>query len=110
LGYTVEYHRFPISDFGVPSFAKMNELLDMLDAALQSGHAVFVHCWAGVGRTGTVIGCYLVRHGMTGAQALARLVTLRSGLADASRRSPESEAQCQMVLDFPELTRRGHHV
>jgi hypothetical protein len=46
------------------------------------------------------VGCYLVRHGLTGAQALARLVTLRTGLPDAWRHSPESDAQCQMVLNF----------
>jgi len=25
---------------------------------------VYVHCWAGRGRTGTVVGCYLKRHGI----------------------------------------------
>ena len=62
----------------------MNAVLDMLDTALQAGQAVYLHCWAGIGRTGTVVGCYLVRHGLTGEQALARLVTLRAGLGDAA--------------------------
>jgi hypothetical protein len=100
LGYKVEYHRFPIPDYGVPSRARMNEVLEMLDAALETGQAVYLHCWGGIGRTGTVVGCYLVRHGLTGEQALARLVTLRAGLGDAWRRSPESDAQWQMVLNF----------
>ena len=100
LGYKVEYHRLPISDYGVPSRAQMNEVLDMLDTAMEAGQAVYVHCWAGIGRTGTVVGCYLVRHGLTGEQALARLVTLRAGLADAWQRSPESDDQWQMVLNF----------
>jgi hypothetical protein len=100
LGYKVEYHRFPIPDFGVPTPEKMNELLDMLDAALEAGQVVYVHCWGGVGRTGTVVGCYLVRRGLTGAQALARLVELRAGLAEGWRRSPESDAQWQMVMNF----------
>ena len=100
LEYKVEYHRFPIPDYGVPSRTKMNELLDMLDAAMEATQAVYVHCWGGIGRTGTVVGCYLVRHGLTGEQALARLVALRTGLADAWRRSPESDAQWQMVMNF----------
>ena len=58
------------------------------------------NCWGGVGRTGTVVGCYLARRGLTGAQALARLVELRSGLSDAWRRSPESDEQWQMVLEW----------
>lgn len=108
LGVQVEYHRFPIPDFGVPSPAKMTEALDMLDAALQVGQAAYVHCWGGIGRTGTVVGCYLVRHGLTGRHALARLVELRAGLADAWRRSPESDEQWQMVLDWenPRKTNR----
>ena len=100
FGYTVEYHRFPIHDFGVPTRAEMNGLLDMLDAALETGQAAYMHCWGGIGRTGTLVGCFLVRHGLTGEQALARLVELRSGLSDAWRRSPESDEQCQMVLEW----------
>jgi len=100
LGYQVEYHRFPIPDYGVPSPGKMAELLDMLDAALDAGQAAYVHCWGGIGRTGTVVGCFLVRHGLTGKQALAELARLRTGLADAWRRSPESDEQWQMVLDW----------
>jgi Dual specificity phosphatase, catalytic domain len=99
-GYTVEYHRFPIPDFGVPSREKMNEVLDMLDAALEAGQTVYVHCWAGIGRTGTVVGCYLVRHGLTGSQALLRLADLRGNLAGAWRRSPESAAQWEMIMHF----------
>jgi len=99
-GYKVEYHRFPIPDFDVPTREKMNEVLDMLDAALEAGQTVYVHCWAGIGRTGTVVGCYLVRHGLTGGQALARLADLRGGLPGAWRRSPESAAQWEMIMDF----------
>ena len=36
---------------------------------------VYVHCWGGIGRTGTVVGCWLVRHGMTGDEALAEFAS-----------------------------------
>jgi hypothetical protein len=100
LGYRIEYHQFPIPDYGAPSRAKMTDLLDMLDAALEAGRVAYVHCWGGIGRTGTVVGCFLVRHGLTGEQALVRLVELRAGLTDACRRSPESDEQWQMVLEW----------
>ena len=32
-----------------------------------------MHCWGGVGRTGTTVGCWLVRHGRSGTEALAEL-------------------------------------
>ena len=38
----------------------MREILDCLDDALRSGRKVYVHCRAGIGRTGTVVGCLLV--------------------------------------------------
>ncbi|MBA3406233.1 MAG: dual specificity protein phosphatase family protein [Gemmatimonadaceae bacterium] len=38
-----------------------------------SGHSIYVHCWGGVGRTGTVVGCYIVRHGRTGDDALGEV-------------------------------------
>ena len=100
LGCQVEYNRFPIPDYGVPSHAQMTGLISMLDAALQAGQVAYVHCWGGIGRTGTLVGCYLVQQGLTGKQALARLAELRAGLSSAWRRSPESNEQWQMVLEW----------
>jgi hypothetical protein len=73
--YDVEvvHHRFPIGDFGLPTPERMNSILDAIDASLQAGQKIYLHCWGGVGRTGTTVGCYLVRHGMTGADALTQL-------------------------------------
>jgi hypothetical protein len=44
-----------------------------------------------------VVGCYLVRHGLSGEAALARIARLREGTPDGGRRSPETDAQRQMV-------------
>jgi len=68
-----------------------------VDAAIQRGGAVYIHCWGGVGRTGMVVGCHLARHGLSGEQALERIVELRSGLAN---QSPETDAQCALVLGW----------
>ncbi len=64
---------FPTPDFSLPTRATMTAILDAIDAALGEDRRVYVHCWGGVGRTGTVVGCYLVRHGSTGEQALRQL-------------------------------------
>ena len=40
----------------------MLAVLDAIDIALCEGHGVYIHCWGGVGRTGTVVGCWLKRH------------------------------------------------
>ena len=44
-----------------------------VDDALGEGRTVYVHCWGGIGRTGTVVGCWLVRHGLTGRGALDQI-------------------------------------
>jgi protein-tyrosine phosphatase len=63
--------RMPIADFSAPSAERMRATLDQLDSEPEG--VVFVHCRGGCGRTGTVVACWLVRHGATPAAALARV-------------------------------------
>ena len=64
----------PITDMSVPRrAAEMAAILDAIDGALGQGRTVYVHCWGGIGRTGTVVGCWLVRHGLTGLGALDQI-------------------------------------
>ena len=54
---------FPIPDISIPADPnQMVAILDAIDTALCEGHGVYIHCWGGVGRTGTVVGCWLKRH------------------------------------------------
>lgn len=89
-------------DMTTPTESDMVQMLDTIDEALESGEVVYVHCLAGRGRTGTVVGCYLARHGMSGQEALDEIARLRKGMPDAFNRSPETHAQRQMVLNWPE--------
>lgn len=101
---TVIYRRLTIPDYSVPSVAQMAQTLDVIDAALAADHVIYVHCWGGIGRTGTVIGCYLVRHGYSGEAALAQLAHLWQEVAKRDRHphSPETPAQLQMVRTWHE--------
>jgi hypothetical protein len=94
----VTYRRMPIADMSAPTPAAMTCILDVLDAAIESSRIVYTHCYGGVGRTGTVVGCYLVRHGLPGQQAIQYIARLRQGTPDGWKRSPEMDVQRQLIL------------
>ena len=101
---TVAYDRMPIRDLGVPRSADLHTLLSRLKTNVAAGTPSFVHCWGGIGRTGTVIGCWLVEHdGMDGKTALQHIAKLRRGTPDGRRRSPETPEQSALVLGWAEI-------
>ena len=107
IGRDVGWVRRPVRDVSVPDKpGQMTAILDAIDAALGGGRTVYVHCWGGVGRTGTVIGCWLVRHGSTGEEALRQVDELWRSMAKAhpNRDSPETSEQEDYVRDWSETS------
>ena len=101
LDRTVMYRRWPIRDLDVPSREDLESILAFIHQRLQEGHAVYVHCFAGIGRTGTVVGCFLVRHNRLGGSAVLRqLAAMRRSLPNAFIRSPESDVQWDLVKSW----------
>jgi len=101
IGVEVNCKRHPIRDGEVPSTEMMIAILHDIDAAISQGRPVYVHCWGGVGRTGTVVGCYLARHGLaTGQDCLDRIRQLRRNDPTVHRSSPETEEQRQLLLSW----------
>jgi ADP-ribosyl-[dinitrogen reductase] hydrolase len=99
----VLYLRKPIPDHGVPkSPQEMQDILDALNAALADGRCVYLHCHAGIGRTGLVAGCWFACGGAGGDQALARLnERWRTSTRSSSWPSvPETPAQAAYVRDW----------
>ena len=97
----VEHCRMPIPDLAHRSRPRSTRMLDTIDTAIAAGRRVYVHCWGGIGRTGTIVGCYLVRHGQTGDQALAEIARLRQGTPDDYRVAPETHDQRERVRNWP---------
>ena len=84
-----------IRDFSIPSHEELIEILDEIDAELAAGGVVYVHCWAGCGRTGVVVGAAR-RHGATPQDALRRIADAR-GLG-----CPQTLEQRTFVQDWRE--------
>src|SRR5206468_8750155 len=84
-GVEIIHERLTIRDMGVCNKQHMSRVLDTIDGYLSAGRTVYVHCWGGVGRTGTVVGCWLVRHGKTGKEALDEVARLFATMSKAKR-------------------------
>jgi len=95
LPVSIDYLRKPIRDHDTPAApAQMAEILGCLQTALREGRRVYLHCRAGIGRTGMVAGCLLVEQGLSGDDALTELNRLwrqsaRSSLWPAVPETPE---------------------
>jgi ADP-ribosylglycohydrolase/protein-tyrosine phosphatase len=93
--------RAPVQDMDVPTSDVMRSVLDEIDLAITSGKCVYLHCWGGHGRTGTVVGCWLRRHGLETADGtLNRIKSLRT-VVGIQPPSPQTEAQRRMVKSWP---------
>ncbi len=103
LPESVRYVRKAITDHGVPRDAAcMGEILAALDELLAAGRRVYVHCRAGIGRTGTVVACHLIEQGLAPEAALARLneLWLGSDRSDTWPEVPETDAQRDFILAY----------
>lgn len=101
---SASHHRFAIRDHTTPSAETMTAILDTIDEAINNDGCVYVHCWGGVGRTGMVVGCHLVRRGYSNKEAIAQVNKLYKTrpLNPYYPHSPESFEQIEFVLNWRE--------
>lgn len=93
--FRMRVHHFHIPDMDIPSIATMDSIVDAIDTELKGGRRVVVHCGAGLGRTGTVLACYLVSRGKPTPEAISVVRGKRPG-------SIETADQERFVSDYEE--------
>jgi len=97
------YRNMPVVDMEVPSHEEMREILDFIDGAMLSSLPVYAHCLGGLGRTGTVVGCWLIRHGIEDRHGVIELIgRLRRNEVHAGIPSPQTAEQRRFVLEWKE--------
>ena len=100
-GSNIIIERFPIEDLSTPTSGEMNTILDAIDAHLDKNKNVYVHCWGGIGRTGTVVGCWMIRHRLAVSdEATQTIKELRQKDTARHRISPETEQQHDFVRNW----------
>ena len=99
------HQRFPIPDTSTPrSPEQTRDILDAINGHLGQGGKVYLHCWGGIGRTGTIVGCWLARkNNSDGEAALKRLDELwQQNPKSGWRCSPENPWQVDYILNWRE--------
>ena len=101
----VQHHRFPILDHSIPERPQIViDALNAIDAAHRRKECAYVHCRAGIGRTGLVAAAYLMRQGLDNEQAFDRLQMLWQECGRAKRWPivPETDEQIEYVRRWHE--------
>ena len=98
LGPDVAYKRFAIPDTSVIDDAGYDRILDYIRAEHDAGRVVLVACWGGKGRTGTVVGSWLIdTEGVGYPDVIDRMQELRRGSSKADHRVPDTDEQCDVL-------------
>ncbi len=91
----------PCTDLAAPSPDALADALRQLDRLVDGGRAVLVHCLAGVGRTGTVTGAWMVSRGWPGDWAAAAYFAGMDHLAGQLEIPGGSRAQWLSAIGVP---------
>jgi atypical dual specificity phosphatase len=89
----LEDYNEPVPDFHAPTQAQIDKIITYIDSHIENGIPVGVSCNAGIGRSGVILACYLVRKGLTPKDAL-ELIRKKRG------RGPEVPEQIIAVEEY----------
>jgi len=90
--YGFQMKHLPVADFTAPTLSQVKQSIASIDGFFAQSLPVAVQCGAGLGRTGTVLACYLVSQGSSAKQAIEQVRMQRPG----SIETPEQKAVVEL--------------
>jgi atypical dual specificity phosphatase len=102
-GHRFEHFHSPIEDFSVPSEEQALEIVQTIARFVENGRPTVVHCAAGIGRTGTILACYLVYKGTDWREAIDYVRSVRYGSVETL----EQESFVERFQEFLEKRNAG---
>lgn len=97
----LDFLHYPIVDLSVPTMGQLDGLVDCVIERIQGGDVLYLHCWGGRGRAGTVGACVLGKmYGLSGEEALERVQRAFDTRNDGGRKSPETGEQHDLVMKY----------
>jgi atypical dual specificity phosphatase len=93
----------PVPDWTAPSQRQIDRVVGFIKAVVANAEAVAVSCGAGCGRTGTVLGCYLVSQGLGPEAAIEKLTTTRPCSREILRVPGQKEAVVEFYRRMQEI-------
>ena len=96
----INYLHVLSNDMGVPEFNDLIHAVDFIHRRITSNEPVLVHCLAGMGRTGVILACYLVKYQkMSADEATQKVRKERPG-------SIQSYPQEEIIFRFEKFLQR----
>lgn len=93
VGSSISYAHLPIKDGEAPSKETVDKFIRLTSQCHKDKKSVVIHCWGGLGRTGTMLACWLVSQGRSAEDAIATVRAKRPG-------SIETEEQEDFIKNF----------
>ena len=95
----INYLHVHSNDMGIPEFSDLVNSVDFIHQRITNDEPVMVHCLAGLGRTGTILACYLIKYkDMTANDAIEKVRQERHG-------SIQSFSQEEIIFRFEKFVR-----
>ena len=96
---------YDVVNYCPPTMNDLLEIIEEMENVIKMGKGVVVHCGGGVGRAGSVLACFIIKHGLTGeikentypvmsgSEAIAKIRELRP-------KSIETEKQENFIKEY----------